>query len=379
MTRRAIVIVIDGLGMGSVDGTFNTLGSISKHITGSVGRTLGSLCALAQGEYTHERTEARLVTHTYVGADSVAGHLEMLGAPFIRSPVFLSKSPQVINNLFPGEKFSTLAPGVFSARYPLFIANNIEAELGDTLNVLVDLDRVAWPAAVSLGKKLLIEAGCVRVIVMGQHGITQELVTNAISSRINPASNESVYGFIPAVAGAYGPAYAVQHITKSIRDINPGNVVSTASNAGIPVSLIGKVSDICSLSEFGVTNIQAVTTHETKQALHAAIDEHSQFIVANFQQVDLMGHARDGVRAAQELVAICESIDYVVEKLRDDDLLLVVADHGNDPSAQGNNHTTEQVPLIIHNPSSGSVLRSHPSGLRVVGALVASHLGLTLQ
>ena len=213
---------------------------------------------------------------------------------------------------------------------------------------------------------------------MGQRGITRSSILSAISNRLND-TNESIFGYVPAVAGAYGPNYMVRHIAKSIREINPGNIVSSALSAEIPTVLVGKVSDICSLSETGLINIPAITTRETAEALQVAINGDSRLIIANFQQVDLMGHARNVAQAAFELHAICAAIDALVKQLSDGDLLLVVADHGNDPNAPGNSHTTERVPLLVLSPPNAHVPNLNVDDLGVVRTLVAAHLNLRLE
>lgn len=377
---RVIISVIDGLGVGSQNEEFNTYRSIMPHLPVIGGRIQSAIASIANGEGARDTyfSTAR-INYLYDGADSVAGHLEMLGASLQKRPVFLTESAELLKTIFGNGSLRELDTCVYVAPGPMYVANNIEAELGDALNILVDTKEVDWSDAISAGRKLRSATGCARVIVMGQEGITEEKVQSSISSRQVPGSTLQVTGFIPAVAGAYGAGYKVQHITQSINEVNANNTVSLVRNTGAQVSLIGKVSDICGLEASGIQNKPAVTTHETETALLDALASESKLIIANFQQVDLMGHSRDVLGASREFLSICESLDRALEKVQAEDLFLVIADHGNDPSAPGNSHTQEAVPFVMHSQVPIDLHALAPLGLGLVHALVVKQLNLRLQ
>lgn len=148
--------------------------------------------------------------------------------------------------------------------------------------------------------------------------------------------------------------------------------------AGHQVFAIGKVSDI--YAGRGVTHkIKAhgnmVLFDRTLEALEMARDR--ALIFVNFVDFDTeYGHRRDPGGYATALEAFDRRLPELIAKLNDDDLLVITADHGNDPTWEGTDHTREQVPILLyaHKMAKGSI------GLRPVlsdiGETVARWLGL---
>ena len=148
--------------------------------------------------------------------------------------------------------------------------------------------------------------------------------------------------------------------------------------AGRQVFAIGKISDIYAGS--GVTHkIKAsgnmVLFDRTLEALDMARD--SDYVMTNFVDFDeQFGHRRNVAGYGQALEAFDARLPELIAKMRDDDLLLLTADHGNDPTWIGTDHTREQTPILCFSPklAPGSV------GLRTsfadIGESVAHWLGL---
>ncbi|RYE08930.1 MAG: phosphopentomutase [Hyphomicrobiales bacterium] len=155
-------------------------------------------------------------------------------------------------------------------------------------------------------------------------------------------------------------------------------LLDRAKDAGRQVFAIGKISDI--YAGHGVTHkIKAsgnmVLMDRTLEALDMARD--GDFIMTNFVDFDQeYGHRRDVPGYAQALEAFDARLPELLSKLRDDDLLVLTADHGNDPTWIGSDHTREQVPILCFSPrlTAGSV------GLRNtfadIGESIAHWLGL---
>jgi phosphopentomutase len=155
-------------------------------------------------------------------------------------------------------------------------------------------------------------------------------------------------------------------------------LLDRAKAAGRQVFAIGKISDIYAGS--GVTHkIKAsgnmVLFDRTLEALDMARD--GDFVMTNFVDFDQeYGHRRDVTGYARALEAFDARLPKLIAKLQPDDLLVLTADHGNDPSWVGTDHTREQVPILCFSPSlsAGSV------GLRNtfadIGESVAHWLGL---
>lgn len=155
-------------------------------------------------------------------------------------------------------------------------------------------------------------------------------------------------------------------------------LLDRAKAAGRQVFAIGKVSDI--YAGRGVTHkIKAsgnmVLFDRTLEALDMATD--GGLIFTNFVDFDTeFGHRRDPGGYAGALEAFDRRLPELIAKLRDDDLLVITADHGNDPTWRGTDHTREQVPILLFSRrlSGGSI------GLRPVlsdiGETIAAWLGL---
>lgn len=136
-------------------------------------------------------------------------------------------------------------------------------------------------------------------------------------------------------------------------------LLDRAKAAGRQVFAIGKISDIYAGS--GVTHkIKAsgnmVLFDRTLEALEMARD--GDFIMVNFVDFDQdYGHRRDVPGYARALEAFDARLPELVSRLGDDDLLVLTADHGNDPTWIGSDHTREQVPILCFSPrlSSGEL------------------------
>jgi len=155
-------------------------------------------------------------------------------------------------------------------------------------------------------------------------------------------------------------------------------LLDRAEAAGRQVFAIGKISDIYAGS--GVTHkIKAsgnmVLFDRTLEALEMARD--GDYVMTNFVDFDQeFGHRRDIPGYAGALEAFDARLPELIARLRPDDLLVLTADHGNDPSWVGTDHTREQVPILCFSPS----LSAGTVGLRTtfadIGESVAHWLGL---
>lgn len=150
------------------------------------------------------------------------------------------------------------------------------------------------------------------------------------------------------------------------------------SNAGHQVYAIGKISDI--YAGHGVTHKMKGTGlpqlfDKTVDAMEMADD--NAFIMTNFVDFDSeYGHRRDVPGYAAALEYFDSRLPGLIAKLRHDDLLVLTADHGNDPTWRGTDHTREQVPILVFSPS----LSAGEIGIRPtfadIGESIARWLGL---
>ena len=93
----------------------------------------------------------------------------------------------------------------------------------------------------------------------------------------------------------------------------------------------------------------------------------------------LWGHRRDVAGYAKELEMFDEKLGLLLKELREDDLLIITADHGNDPTHTGTDHTREQVPFIAYSPSmEGCGRLEDAQTFAVIGATIAENFDVAM-
>ena len=145
-------------------------------------------------------------------------------------------------------------------------------------------------------------------------------------------------------------------------------------DAGGKVHAIGKIGDIFSMQ--GIDDVRKGSDAELMAYLDEAVDqaEDGSLTFANFVEFDsLYGHRRDVAGYARALEWFDRAIGQILPKLRSGDLLVITADHGNDPTWEGTDHTRERVPVLACGIGCGAL--GH-IGFRDVATLVARHLNV---
>jgi phosphopentomutase len=156
-------------------------------------------------------------------------------------------------------------------------------------------------------------------------------------------------------------------------------VLDQASGAGRDILTVGKIADIFAHSGTGrvlKASGNAALFDRTREGVAALAD--GGLLFANFIDFDTIhGHRRDPAGYAAALEAFDARIPEIEAALCADDLVVVTADHGCDPTWPGTDHTREQVPILAFGPS----VRPGPVGRREtfadVAATVAAHLELS--
>lgn len=128
----------------------------------------------------------------------------------------------------------------------------------------------------------------------------------------------------------------------------PRTVLDAVSETGVPVIGVGKISDI--FAEQGVTeSFPTASNAEGMRRIDALWSERRRgLIFANLVDFDMLfGHRRDAAGYARALEEFDEWLGGFLPKIAPDDLVIITADHGNDPTFRGTDHTREQVPLFV--------------------------------
>ena len=158
----------------------------------------------------------------------------------------------------------------------------------------------------------------------------------------------------------------------------PGQtILDLAEHARRDIVTIGKIDDIFAHRGTG-RNIRgdgnAALFDATLQGLADLAD--GGLLFANFIDFDtIYGHRRDVAGYAAALEAFDARLPGLLARLREDDLLLITADHGCDPTWRGTDHTREQVPILTQRASATRPV-GRRAGFADIGATVAAHLDL---
>jgi phosphopentomutase len=157
-------------------------------------------------------------------------------------------------------------------------------------------------------------------------------------------------------------------------------VMNTLQDADYDVIAIGKINDI--YDSEGVT--KAIRTKDNMDGMDQLIDVvKSDFTGISFLNlVDfdaLYGHRRDKEGYANAIKDFDNRLENLQAVLNEDDLVIITADHGNDPTAPGTDHTREYVPLLMYSPSIKEYHElSGDDTFSSIGATIADNFNVTL-
>lgn len=150
--------------------------------------------------------------------------------------------------------------------------------------------------------------------------------------------------------------------------------------AGFDVISIGKIRDI--FDGEGIT--QAIRSKSSVQGMEQTIEcldqDFTGLCFTNLVDFDaLWGHRRNQQGYAEELEKFDVLLGQFLEKMKEDDLVIVTADHGNDPTFKGTDHTKERVPFLAYSPSMKTSGRIDDQNcFAVIGATIADNFGVAM-
>lgn len=154
-------------------------------------------------------------------------------------------------------------------------------------------------------------------------------------------------------------------------------ILDLAESCGRDIVTIGKIDDIFAHRGTG-RNLRGDGNAELFDAMLDGLASLAEggLLFANFVDFDtLYGHRRDVAGYAAALEAFDARLPELLGRLRDDDLLIITADHGCDPTWSGTDHTREQVPILAWTAQSIAPIGQR-AGFADIGASVARHLDL---
>ncbi|UOY93869.1 phosphopentomutase [Ectobacillus sp. JY-23] len=376
--KRIFLIVMDSVGIGEApdaekygDKGANTLGHIAEHMNGL---HMPNMAKLGLGNIGTvkgvERTAQPLACYTKMeeksaGKDTMTGHWEIMGL-YIDTPF-----------------------RVFPDGFPKELLDELEKQSGR--KIIGNKPASGTEILDELGKEhmetgdLIVYTSADSVLQIAAHEEIvplEELYKICKIARELTLDEKYMVGRIIARPFVGEPGAFKRTANRHDYALKPfgRTVMNELQDGGYDVIAIGKISDI--YDNEGVT--KALRTKSNMDGMDKLIDTlHMDFKGLSFVNlVDfdaLFGHRRDPQGYGEALEEYDTRLAEVLNKLNDDDLLLITADHGNDPVHPGTDHTREYVPLLAYSPSmKGGKEISVRRTFADVGATVAENFGVKM-
>lgn len=385
--RRFILVILDSFGIGAMDDVAvvrpqDRGANTCKHIMlkkpnvrlfnlekmglmNALGEEVGAM------KYSVDATFGQALLQHY-GADTFCGHQEIMGTKPLKS-IFAPFSMYIddIERMLVKLGYSVKRIGnrvkYLLVNQSLTIADNIEADVGQIYNVTAALDNISFDEVLTVGRIVRDLVPVSRVIALGGKGVTVQDLMNSAEEK------EGTYiGINCPKSGVYNFGYRVIHLGYGV-DATV-QVPTLLGKAGIDVSLFGKAADIIH-NEYG-KSVPCVDTEKVMKLTLKEMDSmENGFIAVNVQETDLAGHEQDVEKYISKLIIADDYIGKINNKLTTEDILVVMADHGNDPTIGHSHHTRECVPLLIRGQHIKKGYIGRRSTLADVGATVCDYFG----
>ena len=388
-TGKFVVVVLDGFGVGQMpdvpevrpaDLGANTCAHIFENTPGLALPNLAAMgLANAAGRafdglpFAPHATWGR-GTLTHQGADTFYGHQEIMGT---KPPVPLTEPIQIAVD----ELAEALTKAGFSVRVytsetsglrflivneACTVADNVECDPGQAFNVTAALDDLDFDTELKIGRIVRGIAKTPRVITFGGRGVHLPNLLAAVEE------HDGFIGVNAPASGVYNDDYHCIHMGYGVDE--KVQVPYLLGEQGVDVHLLGKVADVCA-NHFGESESIVDTAEVLARTLELVKQPGSGFICTNVQETDLMGHRENVPGYAEKLRVADEYLGRIRAALGPDDVLVVQADHGNDPTIGHPHHTREYVPLLVAHDGAPEGCIGTRATLSDVGASVADYFG----
>jgi phosphopentomutase len=371
--RRAAIIVLDGLGIGPAVDT-GEYGDAGSDTLGNVARAVGSLqlpqlaalglgnCASLPGVGPTDRPRAAfgICEPKSAGKDSTTGHWEICG-------LILAQPFPTYPHGFPAEviaEFSRLTSrGVLGnkAASGTAIIDELGAEHQRTGQWIVytSADSV-FQVAAHESKVPLAElyAACTaaRELLRGEHGVSRVIAR--------------------PFTGTPGAWTRTPHRKDFSLEPPAATLLDQLADAHIPRVGVGKVDDL--FAGRGISSIHTATNGEAYVLIASAFETMRRgLLLANVIEFDqTWGHRNDVAGFHQGLLELDRVLPRLLSGVREEDLVIFTADHGNDPTTPSTDHSREVVPLLVTGPRVRPVGLGRRSTFADIGQTVAEFLGV---
>ena len=376
MSRRAAIIVLDGVGIGEAsdaaaygDVGSNTLGNLARAVGGmslpNLRRAgLGNIAPIAGVPPSPAPSGSwGLMQPRSAGKDSTTGHWEIAGLHLARPfPTYPNGFPQELVTEFARATGRAVIGNVVGSGTAVIDEFGPEHQRTGAWILYTSADSVFQLAAheqvIPLSEQY---AGCetARRQLVAPHDVSRVIARPFIGA-----------------PGSYSR-------TKNRRDYSiapPGETLLDALAAGgIARAGVGKVDDL--FAGRGITSRHTANNAEGIAAVREWLaSEVSGLLFTNLVDFDqAFGHRNDTSGFYGALREFDAALPQLLALLREDDLLFITADHGNDPTTPSTDHARENVPLLALGPAAGSVSLGRRETFSDLGATVAEWLGVSFR
>lgn len=373
MNRRAIILVLDGVGIGAApdaaaygDTGSDTLGNLSRRVPGGLGLPnlaaagLGNIAPLAGcGPVQHPTAAWGLLEPRSAGKDSTTGHWEIAGVtlatPF---PSYPRGFPAELVAEFERRTGRPVIGNVVGSGTDVMARFGEEHQRTGAWILYTSADSVFQVAAheetVPLAE-LYQACATARAMLVAPHDVSRVIARPFVGT-----------------PGAYVR-------TPNRRDVSieppAPTLLDALAAAGVPRHGVGKVDDL--FAGRGIRAEHTAGNADGVARIRAWLAEGSGFLFANLVDFDqLYGHRNDVAGFHGALRDFDAALPGLLELLRHDDVLFVTADHGNDPTTASTDHARECVPVLAFGAALHPVPIGRRAGFGDLGATVSDWFGV---
>ena len=370
--RRAAIIILDGVGIGAAadagaygaEGS-NTLGNLARATGGLVlpqlqRAGLGNIAPIAGVPPVAEPLAAwGMMEPRSAGKDSTTGHWEIAGVRFARPfPTYPHGFPAALVAEWSRRTGRPVIGNVAGSGTAIIDRFGEEQQRSGAWILYTSADSV-FQVAAHEGTVPLAElyAACetARAMLVAPHDVSR------------------------VIARPFAGAPGSYERTANRRDLSlappQDTLLDMLAGAGVERSGVGKVDDL--FAGRGIRSTHTARNADGIALIEGWLKRGSGFLMANLVDFDqLFGHRNDIAGFHGALREFDAALPRLLSHLRDDDVLFLTADHGNDPTTPSTDHARERVPLLAFGPAVHPVALGIRDGFGDLGATVAHWLGV---
>lgn len=388
---RFIIFVLDGFGIGEMqDVAINRPQDIDsntayKLLSAFPDKRLPTLEKLGLNNVVGCKASIMLASPTacvgrsqlkHEGCDTFAGHQEIMGTrpkqPLVKPFHYaIDKIEQALQlEGYSVKRITKKGLSLLIINDCVIVGDNLEAELGQVYNVTANLSEISFEEVQRIGQIIRNNNDVARNVVFGG-----ELPANKNLIEAIEVKGECI-GVNAPKSGAYDKGFQVIHLGYGVDHLV--QVPEILNAKGIKTTLVGKVADIVQ-NPHG-TSFKKLSN--TDEICRISVEEITKldvgFFCINIQETDLAGHKQDPHGYWNILEKADLGLSKILKILNKNDIIIVTADHGNDPYIGHSNHTREYVPILAH----GDQIKGSEIGERLtladIGATVCEYFDADL-